>query len=198
MKKLLTLCMALFCCFVVVGCQSSSKDDAKQDQETGTVNGTDAEFASATELLTAIWDTYEEGDRFAAMGGDFNHIVENAPGNFDVADVESLTSVLVLPQELATQVDDAASLVHAMNANTFTSGAFHVSDAKNVENFITVYKDAILNNQWMCGFPEKLYIFQIKENYVVSVFGNGELMKLYEEKLTNVFPSAQLVVEESF
>lgn len=190
MKKLLTLFIAFVCCFTFTACEDSSKNDSNS-------NAT-AKISNATELLTTIWDTYKDEDKFAAMGGDPNHMVENAPGSFDVKDVESLSSFLVLPEDLTNQIDDAASLIHSMNANTFTSGAFHISDSKNTNTFISTYKDAILNNQWMCGFPEKLLIFQIDENYVVSAFGNGDLIKLYQEKLTKQFPSAKLVVEENF
>ncbi|MDO4673515.1 MAG: hypothetical protein Q4A76_11445, partial [Porphyromonadaceae bacterium] len=108
------------------------------------------------EILTKVWESYPDTDKFAVMGGDYNHMVENAPGEFDVNDKESLSSLLIVPDDAAAYLDQASSLIHAMNANTFTSAAFHIADAKNTEAFVSSLKDALLNNQWMCGFPEQL------------------------------------------
>ena len=124
--------------------------------------------------------------------------MDNAPGSFDVSDTESLSSLLIVPKGYVKQLDDAAGFLHAMNANTFTAGAFHIIDAKHTEDFIKGLKDAILGNQWMCGFPEKLLMFQINDDYVVSVFGNQGLIKVFQKKLQAQYPSAKLVVEEAF
>ena len=188
MKKLFTLCLACMLCLTLGGCQKAN-DSEKGKQE---------KITDATQLLTAVWDTYKEDEKFPIFGGDVKQPVDNAPGSFDVSDAESLSSLLIVPSDYGKQLDDAAGFLHAMNANTFTAGAFHISDAKHTEDFIKGLKEAILNNQWMCGFPEKLLMFRINDDYVVSVFGNLTLIEVFQKKLQAQYPSAQLVVEEAF
>ena len=38
------------------------------------------------DILSTVWSSYAEEEKFFAMGGDMNNIVDNAPGAFDVAD----------------------------------------------------------------------------------------------------------------
>ena len=94
-------------------------------------------------------------------------------------------------------IDDAASLIHAMNANTFTSGAFHVTDEADVEKFAGSLKDAIINNKWICGAPETAVLFQIGDQYVVSAFGNAEMVEYFKTQLTAAYPTAEILAEES-
>ena len=92
--------------------------------------------------------------------------------------------------------DDAASAIHAMNANTFTSSVFHVTDAANVEAFAASVKESVLTTHWMCGFPEKLVIISVNESYVISAFGNGDMMELFKSKVTDVYGDAAVVLAE--
>ena len=50
----------------------------------------------------------------------------DAPGKFDISKTEELGITLGLPEDLWDDIDDAASMVHMMNANTFT-GAVYLS-----------------------------------------------------------------------
>ena len=84
-----------------------------------------------------------------------------------------------------------------MNANTFTSGAFHVTDEADVEKFAGSLKDAIINNKWICGAPETAVLFQIGDQYVVSAFGNAEMVEYFKTQLTSAYPTAEVLAEES-
>ena len=86
----------------------------------------------ALTILNAIWNTYSDEEKFPAAGGDSEHAVDGAPGSFDVSNADSLSYQLTFPADDASLIDSAASLVHMMNLNTFTCGAFHVADANNV------------------------------------------------------------------
>ncbi|MBQ8597664.1 MAG: hypothetical protein IJ409_07750, partial [Lachnospiraceae bacterium] len=58
-------------------------------------------------------------------------------------------------------------------------------------------KDNITTTQWMCGFPDKLAIYTVNGEYVVSAFGNAEVMDNFKTKLEEVYGAgAVLVVEE--
>ena len=95
-------------------------------------------------------------------------------------------------------MDEAASLIHMMNANTFTGAAFHLENGDDVDVFVESLKENIMGTQWMCGFPDTLNIFVVNGEYVVSAFGNADIMENFKTKLNEVFgDSAVIVVEES-
>ena len=185
MKKFLSILLAFLLAFSLAGCtkkQSSKEDTSPKD---------------ALEILTTVWSSYSDDNKFQAMGGDYNNMTDNKPGKFDVSDTESLRSLLIVPEDAAGLIDDAASLIHAMNANTFTGAAFHLSDPKTLNTFADSLKESILGNQWMCGFPEVLLLAQIGDDYVVSAFVNTDLINYFKTQLTDQYPSAVILTEEN-
>ena len=161
----------------------------------GKDNGGAVEIADATEILTTVWGTYAEDEMFAAAGGDSENMSMEGPAKFDVSKTEELAYLLNFPAELADKIDDAASLMHMMNANTFTAGAFHLADAANEEAFVAAVKENIMNRHWMCGFPEKLVIVSDGNGYVVTMFGHGDAVNPFTAKLTEM--GGTVVVEEN-
>lgn len=189
MKKFLSFILACFITCSLAGCANDQTQNAPEKEE---------HVKNTLEILTKTWDAYPEDDKFSIMGGDYDHMTENAPGAFDVSDTESLQSLLIVPEDLAAMIDDASNLIHAMNANIFTGASFHLTDSKNAETFANGLKDALLQNQWMCGFPEQLLLVQIDSDYVVSAFGNGEMLQKFKTALTEQYPSATVLAEETF
>lgn len=163
----------------------------------GSGGGDGVEIADALTLLNTIWDSYGEEDKFPAMGGDFSeeNMVDGAPGNYGIEDASMLDYSLGLPEASASMIDGAASLIHMMNANTFTCGAFHVSSSDNVSAVADSLRENILQRQWMCGFPDKLIVITVGD-YVISAFGNEELIDTFKTKTTSAYESAELVYEE--
>lgn len=192
MKKRLAI---LFCSIFVIALAGCGKSDGANAGDNASVETVDV--ADATELLTNVWNSYNEADKFPIGGGDYNNIVMDAPGKYDVSMVEDLDAVLGLPQSSASMIDDAASMMHMMNANTFTAGAYHVSDAANQQTVVDSLKDNIMNRQWMCGFPDTLIVAKVGGEYVVSVFGNAEVIENFKNKLRETFPITDIVYEES-
>ncbi len=187
-KKLMSVVLAAAMVFSLVGCGNK---EAKEE----TVIKTAVE--SSDELLNKVWDTFGEDQKFPAMGGDFSNPVDNAAGIFNIADTETLTYMLYIPADNVAMIDEAASLIHAMNTNTFTGAAFHLADPANADALVQALKDNITTTQWMCGFPDKLAIFTVNGEYVVSAFGNAEIMENFKTKLAEVYgEGAVLVVEE--
>lgn len=155
-----------------------------------------AQDTGALSLLTSVWSTYSEDDKFPAAGGDAEHAVDGAPGSFDVSNADSLTYQLTFPSGDVSLIDGAASLVHMMNLNTFTCGAFHVSDAGNVSTVAADIRNAVQGKQWMCGFPDKLVIFTSGQ-YVVSVYGNESLVNTFRDKFVAAHSGASTVYDEA-
>ena len=185
MKKLLALLLAAVMTVSVVACGSKSNDTTADAPE----------ITDALEILTKVWDTYEEAEMFPVGGGDSENLNWEGPGKFNVEAVEELDVTLGLPADLAGQIDDAASMMNAMMANNFTAGVYHLTDASTAEDFTTTLKEALLAKQWMCGMPEKVVIITVGD-YVVSVFGLSDLLDTFTTKLTTEYPSATVVCEE--
>ena len=150
----------------------------------------------ALTILNAIWNTYSDEEKFPAAGGDSEHAVDGAPGSFDASNADSLSYQLTFPADDASLIDSAASLVHMMNLNTFTCGAFHVADANNVAKLADDLRTTIQAKRWMCGFPDKLVIVTVGQS-VFSVYGNEELVNTFRDKLLASYPTAAAVYDEA-
>lgn len=170
---------------------SDTETDAEQQPEE-TIGVSDAE-----ELLTKVWNAYDESELFPIGGGDYDHTVTDAPGKYDVTKTDDMDAVLGLPKASADMIDDAASIVHMMNANTFTAGAFHLTDAAKQQTLADALKDNIVGRQWVCGFPDTLIVASVGNEYIVSAFGNADNIEIFKTKLQEIYPTAKLLYEES-
>ena len=150
----------------------------------------------ALTILNAIWNTYSDEEKFPAAGGDSEHAVDGAPGSFDASNADNLSYLLTFPADDASLIDSAASLVHMMNLNTFTCGAFHVADANNVARLADDLRTTIQAKRWMCGFPDKLIIVTVGQS-VLSVYGNEELVNTFRDKLLASYSAATAVYDEA-
>ena len=183
MKKILICIWVTSLLFISFGCgkkEESSQVDVKE----------------AIEILNVVWETYGDEETFAAIGGDYETMVDGAPGVVNLSVPENVDALLGLPQDLISKVDDCASLMHMMNANTFTSAAYHVTEDSEVETMVKGIQENLSNRQWMCGFPEKLVIVTIGD-YVVSAFGNGEIIDTFKTKILESYGPAKVAVEEN-
>ena len=184
MKKILALTLAAIMLLTIVSCGPAAE-----------VTG--PSVADAKELLTKVWDVHADEEKFATAGGDFaeENMTMDAPGKFGIADLEAIQAMLLIPADSVALIDDAASLMHMMNANTFTCAAFHVVDEANVAVLADTMKGVISQNQWMCGFPDKFTIITVG-NYVISIFGNEQLVDTFKTHTTEVYESANVVYDE--
>lgn len=184
MKRTLSLMLALVMAVSLMAC--GKKDDGK--------NNADAP-ADSLALLTKVWDSYTDDEKFPAAGGDYETSVDDAPGAFDPSNADNLNFLLTVPTEDASLIDDAASLMHMMNANTFTCGAFHVTSKDDVETVASDLRDAIQSKQWMCGFPDKLVVLTYGE-YVVALFGADDLVDDFVNTMTATYTGVQTACDE--
>ena len=199
MKRNVTLILAALLAVSLTACNNSGNTSDTSNSSNTSTSGTSEEqisVASATELLTNVWNSYKEDDKFPTMGGTpGGEVTDSVPGKFSIDDANALDVHLAFPAASADKIDDAASLIHMMNANTFTCGAYHVKDAGTISALSSEIKDSVMNRQWMCGFPEKLVIVKVGD-YIVSVFGNGELIDTFIGKLTAEYTSAEKLCDE--
>ncbi|MBR6770761.1 MAG: hypothetical protein IKM28_05915 [Lachnospiraceae bacterium] len=157
---------------------------------------TEVAVTDSAQLLNLVWEQFADTERFSAMGGDFSNPVDNGAGIFNIEDTENLTYMLYIPEQNVGMIDEAASLIHAMNTNTFTAAAFHLKDDADTGALAEALKENILNTQWICGIPDELAIYIINGEYVVSAFGNAEIMATFKTKLSNVFGGGEILFTE--
>lgn len=157
-----------------------------------------AEIASCEALLNQVWDAFSANETFAVTGGDSNNAVDGAAGAVDVANTDTFVYILHTPEGQIDQIDEAASLIHAMNTNTFTGAALHMKDAGNAEAFVETLKEEIQNTHWMCGFPDIFKIFTVNQGeYVVYAFGSEDNVENFKTHLLEIYGDGVTVsVEE--
>lgn len=136
-------------------------------------------------ILSTVWNTYSEDEMFAS----------SEPMSLDVGDTDTLVYQLTFPADDAALINSAAALLHMMNMNTFTCGAFHAADAKDVSTLASDLRSAIQGKHWMCGFPEKLVIVTM-DQYVISMYGNEDLINTFRDKLLASYSNASAVYDE--
>ncbi len=191
MKKIIALLLVAVMALGLVACGTTNTDEGNKETTGAKVEAP----ASALEVLENIWALYGEDEKFFAMGG-FKLDTEGVPVTVDgapgvVEDNDYLNYTLLVPAEQT--VTEAASLMHAMNANTFTCGAYKVAD---VQAFASAMQTAIQGNQWMCGFPERLLIANVG-GIVVVAFGHTDAMTPFQTHLEAAYAGAELLVNEA-
>ena len=156
-----------------------------------------AASTGAVAVLENIWNLYGEDEQFFAIGGNMENPVDGAPGNYDLAYAENLTYNLLVPETELANIDEAATLIHAMNANTFTSGVVHLTEGTDVAAFAQVMRDAIQGNMWMCGFPETLTIAVVDGEYVLIAFGVNDAMNPFMAHFAEAYAEAEILFNEA-
>ena len=137
--KLIALLLSVLMVLSMAACGEKNDDEKDGGKEETKV----AVPESALEILEKTWEKFGEDEQFYVMGGDFDAPVDGAPGAYDLAD-ENITYSLLIPAEQIANVEEAASLMHAMLANNFTCGAFKVTGDKAA--FADAMHNAVANN----------------------------------------------------
>ncbi len=152
------------------------------------------ENSGAVKLLQHIWEAY--GKLFSAYGGSMENAVDNAPGALDVTDAEEMTNRFLIPQEQLASIQEGASLVHMMNSNIFTAAAVKIADDADARTVHSAWREAVLNNQWICGQPDRLLMADMGDGYIIMIFGSEDILDVFEEKLTSVYDQAKILYNE--
>ena len=118
MKKILALVLAMIMVLSFAACGNTATEENTETEVT---------VGSALEILETVWGEFGEDEKFFTMGGDYDNMVDGAPGV--ASNTDFITANLLVPAESASEVIEAASLVHAMTLNSFTCGAFKIGRA---------------------------------------------------------------------
>ncbi len=199
---ILTLSLFFTSCFDGEDGRVTENETEKNEMPGDTNNGNVAEapadsHLSALTILEKAWNALPEDKKFPAFGGNAESPVENAPGNFGTGDAEAIDNSLGFPVASFGLIDDAASLTHMMNANTFTAAAYRVKDPASVDTAVKAIDGNLATRQWICGFPEKLAIATVDGRYIVSVFGAAELVDPMLDQIKTSYPSTSVAVNKN-
>ena len=187
MKKVFSLILVLTLVLTMTACGGKKQEATEPAVEVP---------ASALEILETVWAMYGADEKFPVIGGDMGHPVNDAPGSYDLAD-ENISYTLLIPADQLKNVAEAASMVHMMNANTFTCGVFRLAEGISAADFGKAMQDAVMNNQWMCGFPETLVIQNIADTYVLVAFGVNDAITPFMNYLAAAYPQIVNLVKEA-
>ena len=187
MKKIISLTLALVLALSLAACGKNGNTDSSADVP-----------ADANTLLTTVWDSYTDDEKFPAAGGDMSeaNMKDDAPGNVALDDADTVAYLTSFPADMVDKLDAAASLMHMMNANTFTCGAFRLKDAADADAVCAAIHDGLNSKQWMCGFPDKMVIAKVS-GCIVSVYGAEDLVNTFRDKLTAAYENAEIVYDEA-
>lgn len=187
MKKAIVICLAVMMGLALAGC--GGKDSS------GNGGGEASKYGSALEVLNAVRGVYAEADMFAIYGGDQENAVMDEPGAFDISKTEELDLTLGLPASQASGIEDAASMVHMMNANIFTGAAYRLKEDTDRNTFVDEVKANILNRQWICGQPDTLIILKVDGEYVITAFGEAGIMEIFKTNALSALEGAEVMAE---
>lgn len=188
MKRTAMFLLAAVMSLVLAGC--GDKQNASQEQ-----GGAESQYAEALDVMNKVIEAYSEDEMFTMYGGDQENAVMDAPGKFDISKTEELENTLGLPEELASDIEDAASVVHMMNANTFTGAAYRLKDDADMNDFADSVKSGVLAKQWICGQPDTLVVINVDGRYVITAYGEAEIIEVFKENALSVFRDAQVITE---
>ena len=208
MKKLITLLLVLTMVLSMAACTGNNTDINEKETTDNNENNAVVSDTSALEILSNIWALYPEDEQFYVSGGnmeyhieqmekDENYMPPNAPGVYDMAYAENLPYVLYIPESELANVDSAATMVHGMLANNFTSGVVHVKAGTDVNAMANAIKANLAQTQWICGTPDQMLIAVVAGEYVLIAFGINDAMNPFVTRFGEAYPADQVIYSGS-
>ena len=193
MKKIISLVLVCVMMLSLAACGTKKAEETTP----ATTEAPAVTVESSLAVLESIWALYGDDEKFAVIGGNVESPVDGAPGNYDMAYAENLTWNLLVPADQLANIDEAATMIHMMNANTFTCGVVHLTEGTDAAAFAQVMRDAIQGNMWMCGFPETLTVATVGGEYVLIAFGVNDAMNPFMTHFNEAYADANILFNEA-
>lgn len=199
MKKIISILPALimgFAMLVFTGCSNGENSASDTGNANENSQPQTPAIESAMAFYTKVWAAFGEEQKFPCAGGDMEHSTEG-PGQFLLTEenADSFKQLLHVTDELYDMLeDDAATLQHMMNTNTFSSAVARLKDPAKASEFAGAYKTSIQAQQWMCGFPDKVVVISLGD-YVVMAYGHEENIDNLVAACSAVEPQSTVLVD---
>lgn len=187
MKRLLTVLLTAVLAVSLLACGGGKTENG---------NSSTPAISDSLELLNKVWGSYSDSEKFPVAGGDLSEANNkmDAPGKYDISDADAIDNSLGFPAADIAKIDNAASLMHMLNSNSFTCGVYHVKSADDVNAVAGDIKTNVMGMRWMCGFPDKLVVMSV-DDYVVAFYGLDEFVDTFKTKVTGVYSQAKVISE---
>lgn len=145
--------------------------------------------------MNKAYALFTEDEKFPAVGGSAENTVDGAAGMVTITDPSEMSRLYGYPAAEIAKIDSAASLLHMMNLNTFTAAAYHTVSGTDIAALAESFKANLQGRHWVCGFPDKLIVASVGD-YMVSAFGNAELIDAFAKRLGEAYPTAKILADE--
>lgn len=157
----------------------------------------EVKISSPSELINSAWALFSDDEKFPVAGGDFSSgdVVDGA-GPFSLDNPDELDRLTGFPASEVGKIDSAASMIHMMNTNTFSTGAYHVVGGTDTAALCKSIRDNIASIRWMCGFPDKFIVAEVGD-YIVCAYGLEDLIDSYVKHMSEAYPFTTIVFEEN-
>lgn len=187
MKRLLTVLLTAVLAVSLLACGGGKTENG---------NGSTSAISDSLELLNKVWGSYSDSEKFPVAGGNLSEANNkmDAPGKYDISDADAIDNSLGFPAADIAKIDNAASLMHMLNSNSFTCGVYHVKSADDVSAVAGDIKTNVMGRRWMCGFPDKLVVMSV-DDYVVSFYGLNDFVDTFKTKVTGAYSQAKVISE---
>ncbi len=188
MRKAVLLFLSVMMVSVLSGCGGQKDSQAEQ-------GGGQSQYTEALEVLNQVIEAYGEDELFSMYGGDQENAVMDGPGKFDITKTEELESVYGLAADQSSNIEDAATMVHLMNANTFTGAVYRIKEGVDMNDFADALKSCILARQWICGQPDTLVLINVDGRYIITAFGEAGIIENFKTNALSALSGAQVITE---
>ncbi len=188
MRKAVLLFLSVMMVSVLSGCGGQKDSQAEQ-------GGGQSQYTEALEVLNQVIEAYGEDELFSMYGGDQENAVMDGPGKFDITKTEELESVYGLAADQSSNIEDAATMVHLMNANTFTGAVYRIKEGVDMNAFADALKSCILARQWICGQPDTLVLINVDGRYIITAFGEAGIIENFKTNALSALSGAQVITE---
>mgnify|MGYP002511443560 CR=1 FL=1 len=188
MRKAVLLFLSVMMVSVLSGCGGQKDSQGEQ-------GGGQSQYTEALEVLNQVIEAYGEDELFAMYGGNQENAVMDGPGKFDISKAEELESVYGLGADESSNIEDAATMVHLMNANTFTGAVYRIKEGVDMDDFADALKSCILARQWICGQPDTLVLINVDGRYIITAFGEAGIIENFKTNALSALSGAQVITE---
>ncbi len=192
MKKIIALLLVLTMALSLAACNKKTNDGDKTEAPIA---------ANALEVLNKAYESYENPDMRPPLGGGSGDTMNwEGPGEVAATDTDTLTGTLNVPADQVANVVSAASAMHLMNGNNLTVGVFQVTG--DAEAFANAMVEALKNGNFVCGWPEKMFVARAGEFVVAGIGLGGQwdpeaaMLNDFIGALKAAYPTFTIVAEE--
>ena len=201
MKKWITIILALsiMCTFGACGIGTAGKPDGEEIPVTETEEP--IIIGDANEILEKTWSQYNmdasKDFHFGIIGGHVESNIVGWPAKFDMeleSSQDALAEAYALDADTVALTDDIATMMHLMRAHYFAASAVHVTDAANTQTVVDGIRSSLDAMNWMGDVPEAYLIVTVNEDYVVTVYGNEQVIELFRRAIVKAYPEVTEVV----